>query len=363
LSALAGATAPARADATSTLATASDIFFKGSVDGKHIFMVLGMDPAQNDVKSIWKWAIKEKDLVDLKNDAWNQAHSRDVVARVRAGASFDKRHAPEILSLPWKTLQEVPGAFRTDMQHSQSSYYSTKNPLAAAAKAGGWAAWAVIQGGVYLVIETPLEFAYEAFVTAAAVPFEVALEGLVLSWDAGKIAFKYVGAAIATVATESYAFATSSIATAFAFAAAGGVAIAHAGEFLFYELPLSIFYPVQAQLDMGQAYTEQQRVANAVAKYFDGYKGSDGKTYKVASKIGDFRSTITLSAPDSKGNERDVALVKVTIKKQEVFAKIEVKRSYFKDVLAEAKSRSRKEVKADLHSELLAQLAAIKATL
>ncbi|MGK5089373.1 hypothetical protein WDW86_17620 [Bdellovibrionota bacterium FG-2] len=96
---------------SNVLETAGEVFFKGSIDGKSMFMVLGMKDAKDAIKEIKDWAIDEKDLADIGNDFNDEHHIGDFKDTVGEGVDRSKEAAEHLLSAPWKSLKKIPKAY------------------------------------------------------------------------------------------------------------------------------------------------------------------------------------------------------------------------------------------------------------
>ena len=311
--------------------TIGEVFLKGSIDGKHLFMVLGVKDALKADKKIAEWAVDEKDLKDLADDVYNPEHHDDAVSRVRKGAEISKEAAPMILSLPWKSLQKIPKAYRVDFDHAQNAYYSSKNPVSGVLKYSGWAVWANIQGAYYLVIETPIEFVGMTLATVGAVPAAAVWEGLVVVGDAGKIVFKYASGAIAVLAVDAYSLVSATTATTLTAVTASGIGIYKGAKFLFYGLPHRMTYPVAIEQKTDFAMSHQEEIARIAQSVIV----KEMPQVKVRGQIGKYKSTFTLSVADRDGTEAKMGRVLVGVKRDNVVIKVEFKRSYLKSRMAQ----------------------------
>lgn len=358
---LAGAATSSQANEDRSIVhTATDVFLKGSIDGKRLFMVYGMGNALKDNKEIVKWAIKGHDLVDLGHDIYNKDHSGDIVDRVGDGVEISKKAAHHILRQPWKSLQKIPKSYKVNFDRAREAYYGSKNGAVGVLKYSGWAAWANIQGAYYLVVEAPIEFAFFTTVTLAAVPVELAIEGLVIAWDVGKIVVKMVAGAIAIAAMDTYAFITSSAATLATLAAAGGVATFKGGKWLVYELPRKLFfYPVSATLETDVPYEREEETAERVTDLLGKLELPGLKNLRAEAEIGKYKSKIVLTGQTPDGKDLKAAVVQVSIKKTKVRLRLEISRKYYK-LRRGLENLGRKEARRLLTSEATEILAGLE---
>ncbi len=350
----------ARADLSgNVIETAGEVFLKGSIDGKSMFMVLGMKDAKDAVKNIMDWAVDEKGLAEVGHDIYNKDHLDDVSDAVSGGADLSKEASQHIFSAPWKTLAKIPKAYRVSFDRAQDAYYGSKNSVAGGLKYAGWAVWANIQGAYYLIIEAPVEFVTLTAVTVGAVPGAIALQGLVIAWDVTKVVFKFAVGVAASAAVATYAFVTSSAATALTLVAAGGVAVFKGGKWLFYGLPYGFFHPVQVENLTGLAFGEQQAVAGFAFEYLKSQQ-AEMHLVTVVSEIGKYNSRITLALKNAEGETIDAAILKFTSKKGNVVMTLDSTRKYFKLRRKASPELSRSEVKSLMSGEFLTLLQQIE---
>ncbi len=350
--------APSQAQAgvsSNVLETAGEVFLKGSIDGKSMFMVLGMKDAKDSVKDIMDWAVDEQDLTDLRDDITNKSHNGDFADAAKDGADLSKEAAQQFFSTPWKSLKEIPKAYRVSFDRAQEAYYGSKNPVAGALKYSGWAVWANIQGAYYLVIEAPVEFVALSVATVGAVPAAIALHGIVIAWDVTKVVVKFTAGVVASAAVATYAFVTSSTATALTLIAGGAVGVFKGGKWLFYGLPYSLFHPVQVENLTGFAFADEQTFANFALEYLKARQASM-HLVAVASEIGKYNSRVTLSLSDDSGKAIDAAVLKFSSKKGNVVMSLDATRKYYKLRRQANPEMSRSEVKSMIHGEFMTLL-------
>jgi hypothetical protein len=353
-------TEPAGADESKgILQTAGEVFLKGSIDGKHMFMVLGMQDAAKATKEIIKWAVKGEDLVELGHDIYNGEHRDDLVDAVRDGARVSRKVAPHILKAPWKSLKKIPNAYRVNFDRAQDAYYGSSNSAVGVLKYSGWAVWANIEGAHYLVVEAPLVLAGSAVVTAAAVPAALAWQGLVIAWDAGCIAFKFTAGVAAIAVVNTYGIITSSAATVITLLAAGGVATFHGGKWLVYEIPRSFFHPVMVVNDTSFGYDQQERLAKIAGEVLSAWGSSE--LVRTRAKTGKYKSKLEGFVKDEDGDEYVAVTIALESRKGRVRIKADVSRKYYNLRRKASSDLSRKQVKSEIAGELTVLLQEIEA--
>tara|TARA_R110000868_G_scaffold61524_6_gene187022 strand:+ start:2635 stop:3861 length:1227 start_codon:yes stop_codon:yes gene_type:complete len=217
--------------------TVREIFMQGSIDGNHMFMVLGFEDAAEIAGDAARNAIDIENLRDIRRDVqeagsdvvqglWNSDHDGDMVDAVRAGARFSSSQAKKILANPLKSLKKIPGAYKTQFQHAREAYYETDNQILASVQYAGHAVWANVEGAYYLVIEAPIRMATHLLGAVIGVPGTVALQaaGIALRFtiDAIGLTFKIGGHLLKTVANVAVGVASlvySGVSTGVAIAA------------------------------------------------------------------------------------------------------------------------------------------------
>jgi len=280
------------AGSDTALGTMGEIFLKGSIDGKHLFMVLGMEKALDASKDIAEWAI-DKD--GLRADGEEVADdfkevSEDFDEAFKTGVHFTKNggellkeNAPEIWRAPWRSLKKIPGAYRVNFDRAQDAYYGSKNASVGALKYAGWAAWANIEGVYYLVIEAPAKVVGEVlFNTAIAtgialrVSGSLAFGGIIIAWDSAdavlhsawvgtKIVLRATAGLVATIATVSYSLLSTGTVELLTGVAYVGVMTYRGGKFLVYKLPRRLRYPVSVTRETDVNYEDQSVAALSIS--------------------------------------------------------------------------------------------------
>ena len=351
-------TDPVPASKDTVMEGVGEIFMKGTIDGKHVFLVVGADRAIQDTKRYLKRAIDIKklksDFKDLKHDINNPSHENDFADYVHIGAKFSQDTAPEILNEPWKTIEGIPEAYRVDFVNANTALHTTKNPTLGLIKYSGWAVWANVEGALKLVIEVPAEFAGITVATVAAVPFMATMQGLATIWEAGVLVVRQAAdisvAAIEIAGEDAYSLVSASTASALTLIAAGAIATFKGGKWLVTGLPHQIKYPVSATVETKLTYDRQKEVAIIVRDFLKTWANQAGGTDVVAD-LGDYESTLTLMGTDAHGVRYAIGDIKVDTR-DTISLKAELTRKEFKSRLTSSPNVSRKEMRSRLTAEL-----------
>ncbi len=344
---LIGATAGAQEVAppkSGTLSVIKEVFMKGSIDGKQMFMVLGMQDGFEVTKDIAEGIVTERELDWYSHRAEKLAdHIYDdkkdnYAAATRKGVEAAEDLAPRILERPWRSLKEIPKSFKVNLDKGQDAYYNSKNGVAGAVKYSGWAAWAVIEGSYYLILEAPVRFAFNLAGTVLAVPTAWAVQTIRVGFDVACLAFLAVWnglkAAILVptmLAVEIYSVLSSTVATTLTLVAAGGLAIIKAGKFLFVDGPRRIRYPVGVKAETGIEFNEKEQInmANQVVTHYSA-KDNELNITRVESNIRKYKSSIDLYATKDDGSEIHYGVIAITVSEKMVRARLDVSRKMFK---------------------------------
>lgn len=329
-------TASVSAWTSSPLSTIKEVFLRGSIDGKHLFLIYGINNAAHDIKEIVKdYSVNVQDFVDIGHmvsdygqiidDAIN--HSDPLGAR----SDFDQAGhiIKEIPSSAWEQITNAPQAFKVDMEAAQEARYRSSNPIAGAIKYSGLATWACVQGSYYLVVAAPIDVvghladaAIPAAIGTAIVPLAVTLHtGAII----GNITMKFLQEAFvgtSTMLMGTYSAATSSIATLATVAATGIYATFEAGKWLIMDAPTNILYPIRVNITTDADLSNQREITQNVLKKFEEMDVQVGKAGQFAIKanaerIGDYTSTISLETSGLKKNF-GIGKINVGIKNQKV---------------------------------------------
>lgn len=348
------------------LKTVKEVFLKGSIDGKRMFMVVGVGKALDDIKDMAGDIVKERELRTIARDVYNADHHDDYADEFKQGVRAMKNHAPWILRAPWDSIRKIPHAYQVSFSSAKDAYYNSKNPIAGALKYSGFAVWANIEGAYYLIVETPLEFAYELLSTTLAVPMNLALQTVELAWDiswtATKTAVRFALATTASVIEGAYALLSSGTAVTLTLMAAGGLAIVDGARFVFVELPHLIGYPVGVKSGTGIEFngTEQEEVARKARDVLAAapVPGYENLKQEAAMEGDRYKSRIVSTVRLEDGTSLKALLLTVGIKKKQVYVKLEMTRAAFRILkkAARACGTTKDELKAELRAKMNAIL-------
>ncbi len=347
------------------LKTIKEVFLKGSIDGKKMFLVFGVQNAAEGIKDMMTDVIQERELRAIAHDVYNKEHDDDYAGEFKDGVRAMKNHAPQILQAPWDSIQKIPHAYQVSFASARDAYYNSKNPIAGALKYSGFAVWANIEGAYYLIIETPIEFAYELLSTALAVPMRLALQTVELAWDlswtATKTVVRFAFCTAFSVIGGAYALLNSTTAATLTLMAAGGLAIIDGGRFVFVDLPHLIAYPVSARKQTGIEFngTEQEEIARKArdvlaAAPVPGYENLKPEVTMDGNK---YKSRIVSNVRLEDGTELKTLLLTVGIKKKQVYVKLEMTRTAFRILKKAAQTAGTG--KSELKNALRAKMNAI----
>jgi len=337
------------------LGTIGEIFLKGSIDGKHMFLVLGMKKAVAATKDIAEWAIHKdglqadghelaEDFREVGEDATEFDDAfRNGVRFTQKGGEVLHGNAPEIWRAPWRSLRKIPGAYRVNFDRARDAYYGSKHASVGALKYAGWAAWANIEGAYYLVIEAPAKVVGEVLFTtlvatgtALGVPGALAFKGIELAWDATeaalhsawvgtKIVLRATAGLIATIATVTYSLVSTGTAELLAGVAYVGVMTYRAGKLLLVELPRKARFPIAVERPTSLGYEQQTTVAALVAAALRSLSLPEVSRLLCTERIGKYRSSFNCG--DAIGRIQNVALT-LKVERQRVVLKLELTRDY-----------------------------------
>jgi hypothetical protein len=362
--------------------TIKEIFIKGSIDGKHLFLVLGMEDSFKATKDMMKNVITERDIYKLsnrweklKNKVYNKKHDDDYVDVAKAGYENTKEEWTKAVTESWDTIKHIPQAFNVDIEKAKKSYYNSKNEIAGALKFSGLAVWAVIHGTYYLIIEAPAEFAFHfglgallSPVTTVAIQtirvgFDIAFMALRSAW----IGIKASGAALGALAINGYALLSTTTATTITLVSAAGLAIYKGAKFVFVELPRRINYPIAVAQNTGIEFQDESQnneennqqkfahllkesIAEVMANLPSEHPLSQLKI-SLQENIHEYKSKIKISYTNLLNETILLANANVGIKKKMIHVQIEMAKHPFK-LLKQNKGLSRKEIKEMLESLL-----------
>jgi len=328
-----------------------EVFLKGSIDGKNMFMVVGMKDAIEYSKEMIEHLALEKDLKQLGRDIYNKEHRDDAYDRYRDSIKVAENILPDLFKGPWKTIKKIPNAYKVNFERGQEAYYTTKNSVAGSLKYTGWAVWANVQGAYYLIIEAPAA----AILASVAVPMvgavPTAQEVLAVGWGSTKILMKLGLEVSGLLALNTYAFVTSSTATLMTAMTAGGIAVYKGTKWLVYGLPHRFGYPIAVELMTQFKADDQQLLAQKIVDLFE--KDGIQKNIHLVSKIEKFKSKLVMMGENDDGSEVKMGEILVSVEKARVIVKVEFKRTYI-NLIVKNKGVSKAEAKQMLNDEAVA---------
>lgn len=324
------------AQTNTTIDTIKEVFLKGSIDGDHMFMVLGMEKGTKISKKILNATINAEDLADLKDSV------------VGIGESI--RDMQDIVKAPWKSLKKIPKSYKVDFARAQEAYYGADNQISGVLKYSGWAVWANVKGAYYLVVETPTVAAYQIVKSGVSTALHITGLGITIAAKAIKASL----GVIASAAVMSYSTVTSTIATTATVVAAGGVAVFKGGKWLVVTMPGQIFRPVHADIATDINYDVQAELANKVATYTNQHSEIFGKNAVLLFDINKYKSEFEISLLNENNKEFKAFSLRTFIKDQKVNLKLEATRDYlkFEKQLSENSDLSNKELKQKIRTHL-----------
>lgn len=354
--------------------TLKEIYVKGSIDGKSLFMVYGFEDAVKDMKHIMKNAIKMKQLKAIGNSVYDKEHDEDYVHAVKEGVEFSKETAErydedvkDIIKWPWKSLKRMKKSYQVSFDNARDAYYHSSNPVGGSVKYAGHAIWANVKGAYYLVVEVPVVTAaaigaitLEGASIALAVPTAVILQTLKLAWQS--FAFVIRTAIVVpfktTIAAAEGLYATLSTTTAASvtLVAAGGLAVFKGTKWLVYTMPHRLFNPISVQGNTDATVDEQQDFADKVVKNLEETILED--SLRLTSKeIKEYTSKFTLSTEAIK----NAVTVKLGIDHQKVKVTVTASKTFIKSFKDDNTSRREAREKVEkMLQDLVDKLIAIR---
>lgn len=368
-------------------ATIKEVFLKGSIDGKRLFMVYGVGDMGKDAAEILKTAqnpIELEDLVDMGKMVNNKRHNGDYVDAVKEGvdfipdsaefakesAEFTGKGLKNMVKWPWKSIKKIPGSYKVSFDNARDAYHHSDSAIASVFKYAGHAIWANVKGAYYLVVEAPIAFAgalgqtalgvtgmgLGAAGTVLAVPGAIAIQTLAIGFQALGITLKFAwrmtknaAKAIAAFAMGVYSITTSGIATTAALITAGAIGVFKGGKWLLIDAPKTLIRPVRAKLLTDVALDDQEEMAKAViAKLKETSIGN--RIASASDSIKEYSSKITLNLKVGAQKVKAI-IVKLSIKDKLVQLKAEATRKYLR-AIKKTEGLKRKAAKAKVQEEL-----------
>lgn len=221
-----------------------EVFLKGSIDGKSLFMVLGFDKAKEINSKNFSSTFNKDNVVELGSLINNSSHDNDFAGEIEEGANVTKKHFGKIISSPWRSLSKIPRRFKVSMQKANERYYTSNSPELGAVEYAATGVWAVLESSYYLVIESPVALAGNLIITSLAIPFKITVQiGRVVLKALKNVLFP-IGGAIAIAGVTTYSLLSTGIVEL------GLVINKQLGyigiglKFVFSDLPRKINYPI-----------------------------------------------------------------------------------------------------------------------
>lgn len=374
--------------------TIKEVFVKGSIDGKSLFLVYGMGDAINDSKELFEDAIELEDLKDIGVDAKEDLQTmgqriysknddshldyadiiHDAPEVYKDSMNEAGKHAEQIIAAPWKSLKKIPESHKLTMEQAQDAYHSSDSKIGGALKYSGLAVWAKVKGSYYLIIEAPVESAAQILATTGCAAWSVlyapghiaihtvglvAGEAAQLVGTAFKITWqgiKFTGATVGSAVMTSYGLVSSSVATAVTLAAAGGLLAYQGGRWITVELPSRFFRPVTVKQATEVNYTDHKEFAKTIKANLEN-SNIGGFQVNVRSDIDKYKGKFVISL-----NQDDITvkafILKTRIKDKQVELKI-VATPKLKRAISRSQNiskRAAKEVIEEMVQDLLASI-------
>lgn len=241
-----------------------EVFLKGSLDGKSIFMVLGFDKTREINSKIFSATFNKENLIDLGSLINNQDHENDFIGEVKEGADISQKHFKKILSSPWKSLSKIPRRFKVNMKRAQEEYYTSSSQGAGVLEYAAFGVWATLESSYYLVIESPLAFTGNLIITSLAIPFKLTVHIGKIVLKALKNILYPIGGAIAIAGVTTYSFLSTGVVE---LALVLNKQLGHIGKgikYVFSDLPKKIKYPITVEKLLNVDLKFQQDVFSIV---------------------------------------------------------------------------------------------------
>lgn len=352
----------------------TEIFAKGSIDGKKLFLVLGFENSTEIFKSSMKNAIDIDDLQDIGSKVYNSNHHSDIIGYAGAGARFTERAARKSLDFggkaftsPWRSLKKIPQSYAYSMGNAVNSMYSNSNPVLGAMGFAGHAVWANVKGAYYLVVEAPVKAAAyttgsvgSAAAAALAVPTMVTLRvagiALSLTWEA----VETVGTVLGGAATMAYSAISTTAAATGAVVAGAAVAVFNGGKWL-VTAPFNLGKAVKVKQDTGLSMHKIEDLSAAIETSMPSELieslGLSGQA--VVEKQGRYSSKLVFM--DS-NEEREALVVEVKVRGGKLEARSHVTKDHFKALQAQS-DVGEDELKENVKEAIETSLAQVAETL
>jgi hypothetical protein len=331
----------------SVIKTAGEVFYKGSIDGKRLFLVLGVQDGTKISQDLIKDAVDPQLFLDTASTFYNKKHEKDIFYAFGLSYKGGRESFPEILNLPWGSLKKIPQAFRVNIDSANEAYYNAPHPVIGTMKYSGLAVWTVVEGSYYLVIETPMNMLRGCAEVGWSAACPLLQQTWNVAWNTGALAFRTAALPTAALATTSYSVASSSLAAIATLIASGQTATYNGVKWLVYDLPRSYFYPIKVELKTELKLNQQEITANWIVQKIQ----NDGK-YNAVARIAKFNSEIKAVSTANSHPKADFVYSVYPVAGK-LILRAEVSRSHFeKTVQSESNDKTRAQVQKDFEAQL-----------
>jgi hypothetical protein len=324
-----------------------EIFVKGSIDGKSLFMVYGFQDSIRDIKGLAKNSVKMDELVDIGQAVYDDGHDEDYIHALKEGgkdtakmAKATANSAKNIAKYPWKSLKRMKKSYEVSFDNAKDSYYHSSNQVAGAAKYAGHAIWANVKGAYYLVVEVPVVTAVaigatvvNGAATVLAVPAAVVVQTLKLAWRVMKVGIRLVFNTAVIGISAAYSAVSTTTAATVTIAAAGGLAVLNGVKWV-VSLPGRLFNPIQAKIKTEIDLDKQQEFAKKIEDILSTSFVMPQELRLLDSKISKYSSKFTLGRKDKKE-----ITIKLSIAKKKVEIAVSATRKFMKSLRSEKESK------------------------
>lgn len=348
---------------------AKDIFFKGSIDGKHTWIVLGVEEGLKIAKEKLHEAVASDQLLaslkdsiyDSKGDT-SEGDRQDILGAVNSSVENAKIYIPEILNSTWKSIEKIPNAFKVNLEQADDAYYGSNSKMVGNMKYSGWAIWTIIEGTYYLVIDTPVSSVKTTALSALGIaqpPFNQTLK--ITSLSAPVIA-RFVANPVVAAAASGYSLVSSTTAALGSLFYAGGLAALDDAKWMMYDYPRSYLYPISVELKTQMNMNQQEILANSVVKYWQNKNefinpDSGQSEFMLFTKISRYHSEVKIifGAGLTFGLSKQVGVFQVISENGKLKLRAEISTVYI-NTLSKAENRSYSETKAELEAAVASAL-------
>lgn len=330
-----------------------EVFLKGSLDGKSIFMVMGFDKARDINSKIFSATFDKNNVVELGSLINNEDHDNDFAGEIVEGAQISKKHFSKIITSPWKSLSKIPRRFKVNMQKAQEEYYTSKSPGTGAVEYAAIGVWAVLESSYYLVIESPLALAGNLVITSLAIPFKITVQIGKVVLKALKNILYPIGGAIAIAGVTTYSLLSTGVVE---LALVVNKQLGNVGKglkYVFSDLPKKINYPITIEKLLNVDLKFQKEVFDIVKEQIlllSPLYGVSLVTEVVMDKESKFKSILYAVVNTPKGVIKSFKVKTVTQSKK-VLLSLSMTKDFYRFLKSEAKI-DKKELKSNIKNSM-----------